>query len=354
MINKIKEQIIFIKNFKKNFKKVEAEIIELRKTHSIFTLFAENTGYSNQGVKSAGISLFPNNWIALPHYYSHSLLSPNDHKKIGELIGYLNFDQLIFNSFTPYFYDIAAAAKEVYPKIKVKVIHHGFLAEFSGDEFQRMTFNKIIEGRRSGVIDAIGFVKKGLALTIEKYFNLSCFEIILPNNKIRARPPFYSENLNIGCLVNNSFRKNIHNQVMAASLIEEAKVHVFKNSELDYLDRGQFIQHEYMKHEQFYNLLGSMNVNLHVTFSEGMGGQVCSESISQGVPCLSADTSAFFDYDIGLKEKLVVKGFDDSWYIYQKIQELLNDYDNLSKLCLEYSKHLNTLAKHRMNAFLGA
>ena len=46
MINKIKEQIIFRKNFKKNFKKVEAEIIELRKTHSIFTLFAENTGWN--------------------------------------------------------------------------------------------------------------------------------------------------------------------------------------------------------------------------------------------------------------------------------------------------------------------
>ena len=168
MINKIKEQILFRKNFRKNFNKVEAEIIELRKNHSVFTLLADNTGYSWQGVKSAGISLFPNNWIALPHYYSHSLLSANNHKKIGELIRYLNFDQLIFNSFAPYFYDIAAAAKEVCPKIKVKVIHHGFLAELSGNEFQIISFNKMIEARRSGAINAIGFVKKGLAITIEK------------------------------------------------------------------------------------------------------------------------------------------------------------------------------------------
>ena len=109
-----------------------------------------------------------------------------------------------------------------------------------------------------------------------------------------------------------------------------------------------------MSHQEFYNLLGAMTINLHVTFSEGMGGQVCAESISQGVPCLSADTSSFFDYDQDLKTKLVVNGFDDSWHIYNKLEEVLNDREYLSKRCIEYSNFLNELADKRLNDFLSA
>ena len=350
MINKIKEDILF----KKNFKKVEAEIIELRKNHSVFTLLVDNTGYSWQGVKSAGISLFPNNWIALPHYYSNSLLSANNHKKIGELIGNLNFDQLVFNGFPPYFYDIAAAAKKVNCKLKIKLIYHGFLAELSGNEFQRISFNKMIEARKNGIIDLLGFVKKGLALSINKNYNLDCKEIILINPEKKNIQP-YNSSTNIGVLVSNTFRKNFHNMAFAGLMNSKSYIHVTNANELEYLEQNdRIIEHGFLNHDDFVSLLGKMTINLHVTFSEGSGGQVCSESISQGVPCLSADTSAFFDYDTDLKEKLVVKGFDDSWHIYQKIQEVLSDRDNLSKRCLEYSEHLNTLAKHRMNAFLVA
>ena len=74
-------------------------------------------------------------------------------------------------------------------------------------------------------------------------FYLKSYEIILPNRKIRKHNRL-NEEINIGCLANTSFRKNIHNQVMAASMLENAKVHVFKNPELDYIDKGQLIKHE--------------------------------------------------------------------------------------------------------------
>ena len=106
-----------------------------------------------------------------------------------------------------------------------------------------------------------------------------------------------------------------------------------------------------MEHDTFFQLIGSMSINLHVTFSESWG-QVLSESISQGVPCLSAYTSSFFDYDEDLKKKLVVNGFDDSWHIFQKIEEVLNNHDDTSKHCLQYAKELNILSKNRREAFL--
>ena len=69
-------------------------------------------------------------------------------------------------------------------------------------------------------------------------------------------------------------------------------------------------------------------------------------------PCISADTSSFFDYDLDLKNKLVVNGFDDSWQIHNKVNEVLNDYDLISQRCLEYAVYLNTKAQEKLITFL--
>lgn len=352
MIRKLRADLKFKKNDPILCQDVKSQISKLRETHSIFTLLAQNTGYAWQGVKSAGISLFPNNWIELPQYYSTTLLSEESQISIGKYIGELKFDQLIFNGFAPYFYTISKAAKSVNPSLKVKVIYHGFLAELSKNEFQQRALKQMVEGRISGVIDTLGFAKKGLALTLNKLHNLDCKEIIYFNPEPHQQQPF-DDNLNIGALVSDSFRKNFHNMAVAGFLCDNSRIHVTNADDLDYLgDPTRIHAHGFIEHAEFVKLLGRMTINLHATFSEASGGQVCSESISQGVPCISAYTSAFFDYDDELKDRLVVQGVDDSWHIYQKIQEVLNDRDYLSKRCLEYSAYLNTLAKERMEAFL--
>lgn len=354
MLNKIRENISFKINEPKLFEKVKSEIINLRQKQSVFTIIADNTGYSWQGVKSAAISLFPNNWVALPHYYSNSLLSSKSHEKIGNLIGELNFEQLIFNGFAPYFYDIAVATKKVNPKIKIKVIYHGFLAELSGNDFQRLGFNKMIFGRKNGTLDLLGFAKKGLAESLNIMYNLDCKEIIYFNPEKKENEPL-DTSTNVGVLVSNTFRKNFHNMAFAGLMNPKAKIHVTNSKELEYLEQpNRIIEHGFLNHDQFVALLGKMTINLHVTFSEASGGQVCSESISQGVPCLSAYNSSFFDYDEELKEKLIVNGIDDSWHIFSKMVEVLNDRDYLSKRCLEYSSYLNILARERLNEFLNA
>ncbi|MCJ8291428.1 MAG: glycosyltransferase [Crocinitomicaceae bacterium] len=354
MIRKLRADLKFRKDDPTFRDNVKSQLTELRKSHSVFTLLAQNTGYSWQGVKSAGISLFPDSWIELPQYYSTSLLSEESQIAIGEHIGELKFDQLIFNGFAPYFYTISVAAKKVNPKLKVKVVYHGFLAELSKNEFQQRAIKQMIDGRISGVIDTLGFAKKGLALTMNKLYNLNCKEIIYFNPPSQEQKPF-DDNLNIGALVSDTFRKNFHNMATAGFMCDNSRLHVSNAKDLEYLgDSSRIHAHGFIEHADFIKLLGQMTVNLHATFSEASGGQVCSESISQGVPCISSYTSAFFDYDDELKDRLVVQGVDDSWHIYQKIQEVLNDRDYLSKRCIEYSAHLNILAKDRMDSFLGA
>lgn len=95
-----------------------------------------------------------------------------------------------------------------------------------------------------------------------------------------------------------------------------------------------------------------MDLNFHVTFSEASGGQVCSESISQGVPCISGYTSSFFDYNTELKKQLIPEGFDDPYLVYLKANEVLKNKETLSVKCMEYSRYLNEVAKERVKEFL--
>jgi hypothetical protein len=48
----------------------------------------------------------------------------------------------------------------------------------------------------------------------------------------------------------------------------------------------------------------------------------------------------------------VVDGFDDSWFIYQKIEAVLAERDSISKKCIDYAKRLNILALERKRQFI--
>ena len=62
-----------------------------------------------------------------------------------------------------------------------------------------------------------------------------------------------------------------------------------------------------MNHNKFKKLLSEMDINLHLSFSEGMGGQIFTESLSIGVPCLSSYNNDFLAYNKYLRNLLYVK-----------------------------------------------
>ena len=321
---------------------------EIRTVDSILAICPTTTGYDWMGVNVATKSLFPKNTFEIPQYYSSSMFTSEELEKIIATINELDFEQVVFSGAPSYFFSIS---EKLTKSVSQRYIYHGFLAELSENKLAQDNLTRLIELTRKGIIANLGFVKKGLALSIQERFKVPCHEVILPNKNVLSSPKTAPDTIKIGCLLNNSFRKNIHNQAMAGTMIEGAEVHVFKTPELGYLN-FPFVEHSLMEHSEFIALIGSMTLNLHVTFSEGMGGQVCAESISQGVPCLSGNTSSFFDYDEELKEHLIVSGVDDSWHIYQKIQSVLSNREYLSRRCLDYSVYLNHLAADRLKEFL--
>ncbi len=345
---------LFKKDNKVELDKLIASFKALRQKSDIAVLSPHPTGYAWLGVYNGGKSMFANNFISLSHYYSHSVFNDKELDILIKEITGLKFAQLLFNGFPPYFENFIQSIKEAQPQVKVGLIFHGFPAELSGNKTTLASMNGMVKLSKQKKLDKIGFAKKGFGQAFEKLFGVRSFELIYINPEpVKGIQKYNDGKLHVGVLVNNSFRKNLHTQVMAALMIENSVVHVSDASELGYLDAGnRIVAHGQLNHDTFIKTLGSMDLNFHVTFSEASGGQVCSESISQGVPCLSGYTSSFFDYNSELKNLFVVEGGDDPYFVYQKAVEVLTKKEVLSQKCLEYSAYLNTLAQERIQAFL--
>lgn len=320
-------------------------ITEIRRHNDILAICPTPTGYSWLGVQVATLSLFPDCTFQIPQDYSNQTLSDIQLKKIADHVNELCFTQVIFSGYLPYFQKIIKVLNT-----KVKILYHGTLSELSSNALQRASFSDLIKAKN---VNAIGCVHGGLAYTIAKVYGRKTYDIILPNREIKQDNNLKQDvnQIDIGVLVNTSFIKNIHNQSMAALMVENALLHTFRSDELDYLPQDRIKYYPLMSHQEFLQLLSQMTINLHVSMCESWG-QVLAESISQGVPCITANTSAFFDYSESLKQALVVDRFDDSWYIYKKIESVLKDRECLSKECVEYAKLLNKLAEKKLNDFL--
>jgi len=328
------------------------EKIELvRKKSTILDLCAEPTGYSWLGVRNAAFSLFPDNTVEIPQYYSNQIITDEDLKKIGHWIADLGFEKLIFNGFNCYFTKIIDAALSGKPELEVSWIHHGFPAELSGNKIMIQILNVAVEYHKTNKIGKIGFIKKNFDLFFQKRWGCKTFPIILPTpvNRALIRP----EKFKIGVMLSNDFRKNYFTQVLAADLFEGALIklsypvdgYVFKNkSEL----LGE------LSHQEFLNELGGNTINTHVTFSEASGGQVFSESLGMGVPCLTSLTHGFLDDNQYLKDLLVVSEFDDVWAIHHKMRELIERRDELSPLCIQHTEEMNIKAQKLLKEFLEA
>jgi hypothetical protein len=338
----------------KQFDGLVLSLQQLRQKTDMVLLSPRPTGYSWLGVYNGGKSMFPDCMIDLPHYYSNSLFSDKQLINLVNEIAVLNFSQVLLNGFPPYYELLVEEFSRRTSKTKIGLIYHGFPAELSGNKTILAAMSAMVKLAKQNKIRKIGFAKKGFALTFEQLFGVKCFEMIYKNPGPLAGIKKYDDGkIHIGVLVSNFFRKNFHTQVMAALMIENSVIHVIDDSELGYLDAAnRIVAHGHMQHTAFIQTLASMDITFHVTFSEASGGQVCSESISQGVPCISAYTSSFFDYNDELKKMLIPEGFDDPWPIYLKAKEALKHKDDLSKKCLSYAVYLNQLADERIEKFL--
>jgi len=339
---------IFTKDQYKGMGDLIAQIKSVREVSDIIAFTPAATGSCWKGVGVAGKNLFGSRLVELPQYYSQSLLHSDQLEELAWVLKSCQFKQLIFNGFLPYMEKLMINEAEV----SVGVVFHGALSELMDNAVSRECFEMVEQLAKQKKIHKLGFVKKGLAETFSQLWEIDCYELPLPTKtkdiKVSTLP-----GLNIGVFGYHNFNKNVINQVYAALLIPNAKVHVLGYSDVfDKINKERLVIHPNgLPQKEFLCLLGAMDLNLHLSFSESWG-QIVTESLAMGVPCLSSHNNGIFDYDDFLADKLLVSQNDNPVAIAEKIKAVLKEREVLAVKGNTYSKQLNKVTEEKINNFL--
>ena len=345
---------------KETFKYIDASyLIESIKlvasnNHKVLAICLENTESSFLGVKNATLNLFPNNTLVLPAYYSEISLTNKQFIELSEAIVHHGFNQVIISSLP---ISMNKLLNLLADKICVKVIFHGALSELSNEINENQFFN-MIELAQKGRIKKIGFVKSGLDSWCSELFNIPTSHLQLkPMNFVHHnKEKILSANkkIKIGIFGNKSFNKNNYNQIAAALLIDNVEIHTSidtKFSEFGF--QANIFIHPLLDHDEFVKLLSQMDVNLHLSFSEGMGGQVFTESLSQGIPCLTSYNNEYLKHDPELQKLLTVDQYENPCEIKNAIEKVLKSEINKLKMKLiHYSQLISIESENQLNEFL--
>lgn len=354
MLRKLRTKLYIDKNYKVSIEILKEELTRVRTVSETLAICPKPTQNNWRGVLTATLGLFPNSTFQIPQYFSKPIYS---FKEIEELVSHimkLAFSKVILSGYPQYFSQIIDCFNNQGFN-NVFLIYHGSFSSNREDQVTASFLYEIIKAQKENKIKRIGFVKKGMSESFNKITNVECSHIRLftpipdENEKISLE----KEHAHIGVFTHDLYRKNIDNQVVASLMLDNSKVHVRKNYQYEYLfSEDRFVYHPYFNdYLEFQQLLGSMDVNLYVSFSECFG-QIITESIAMGVPCLAADNSGIFDFNANLHELLVVTEFDDSNSIYYKLKEVFMLKGALKDELKDYIVLLNKKSQESIDAFL--
>jgi glycosyltransferase involved in cell wall biosynthesis len=287
MLNRIIRKV-FPKHNKALLDKKVLELKELKKRSDEIVICGSPTEGSWLGIANATHSLFPDKTYTLPQWYSHPVFNEKEMKVWKEALVSLQFTKIVISGFATFFFDLIS---EYGDKQYIEVIYHGTWSEMH-DKSQRDWMARLFQLTGIGKIKKIGFIKEGMAETVNKLFGFDCEHIPLPRPEIPQgilKLNLDRSKFHIGVFGADTFNKNLHNQVVHALLIENAIIHVLDKSIFEYLNiTERIIEHgKNVPKEKFLQILGSMDLNLYMSYSESWG-LVNYESEAMGVPCIGS------------------------------------------------------------------
>ena len=354
MLYQIKEKRWIKKHFKTKLEELFRRLEEVRKKSEIIAICPSATGNSWQGVLTATLGLFPSSTFQMPQYFSKCVYTDQELKLISYKIVGLKFKKIIFSGYCFYFSKLITHIKKFNVKIDVFLIYHGSFATNSEDSTTSLLLKEILDLESSNKINKIGFVKKGMSESMRNIRSTNCCHLLLKTDlKLMKHKTKVDKQIRIGVLTHDQYRKNIHNQIAAALMVKRSVVHIKKNYNYQYFKSdNRFAVEPFSESiEDFYKSFAKMTVNTYVSFSE-CWGQLITESLLLGVPCLAANNSGVFDGNDFLREKLVVDEFDDSNAIFKQMMIALDFREEISKTGIEYVIQLNKLAHESFNKFI--
>lgn len=286
MLKKFKD-LLFPKKNKALVLNVMKQICHIRESNDLLVLYGSPTEGNWKGIANATIGLYPENALEIPQWYSNAVLNTSESAQICAKIQELNFDKVVISGFAPYFFEWI---EELHPHAEIEIIYHGTISEFHDPVHQKF-IQQLISFGRSEKINRFGFVKEGLAEIFAKLYDFNAYHQslntpIIPKNIKKIE--LDHTKIHVGVFGADTFNKNLHNQVLHALMIDEVIVHVLDKKIFKYLGMdNRIVEHgKNLPREQFLSILGSMDLNLYMSFNESWG-LVAKESEKMGVPHLS-------------------------------------------------------------------
>ncbi|MCS6992146.1 MAG: hypothetical protein NZL95_09865 [Chitinophagales bacterium] len=328
------------------------EVEEIRKRSDIIAITGKPYHHSWRGVFNGACGMFPGHLMALPHHYSRPILTDKQYQHLADVLKQLRFSKIVFTGFSEHLESLLVKLCNPQTGQPCYLIYHSSFSQFHQESRDLYFLKRIFYWMDKGYVRRIAFMKKGLAETFARLRALPSFRV-LTMIPLPTQQPQPLQGLHIGVFSHESFRKNHHNQVAAALLFPEASVHVATDTDYSYFGNvNRLVRHSFTEnHQEFLDVLGSMTLNFYTTFSECYG-MIIAESLARGVPCVSSNSSGFFDWDPELGRRLVAADIDNPWALWQKAEEVLNNRDELSRWGRDYVVRLNAIGWRLLHDFL--
>lgn len=226
-------------------------------------------------------------------------------------------------------------------KLDIYLIWHGsFTQQTIEDHIER--FNRI--KKYINKFKKIGFLKNEMneifkILNYNSEFIPNTFNknIIIENKKNNKN------NLNIGIFGWWSWHKNNLNQIIAASIIKNVKIHtLYYPNNIFYLNKivkNKIIKYYYLSHDKVLNLISKMDIILNVSLTECYPN-IILESFYFSKPILLGKFADNIIKNNYLKKVLIVENPENINEIKNKILFIINNYEDVVKKINNYYKKL--------------
>lgn len=241
--------------------------------------------------------------------------------------------------------------KKANPNLRIFVLIHSAFIWFDVYPAENAIFERFIEMAKEGIIEKIGFCKKDLA----EYFGKQRINTFFVMNRFQPEKNTFKTlnktNINIGVFGKNMWHRNITNQVIGALSVKNTEVHVNEISDHFFIDKTRVTVHGILPRDEFLKLYKKLDVSLYISMTECFP-MVAIESMQHGVPCLVSDTSDVYAFNPKLKSWLTVSTIDSPIGISKKINEVIDNYDDIQKEIKSYLPVLKKEVEKSIEEFL--
>ncbi|OEU68831.1 MAG: hypothetical protein BA863_04995 [Desulfovibrio sp. S3730MH75] len=303
-----------------------------------------------RGVRSATENLVPDRLLLA------DTLNVLSAKRYAQLLVSTGCTKFIFGGFPLSYEFLAREIRYISRESRVFVF---WLSSFlqSNEDYAWYSFLTINRLCKEGVVEKIGFAKKGMAETVGRTgvktgFIASYVRKIPEKSSV---PKLNGPHIGIWALA-PIWRKTPYAMIAASVLVNNAKVFMV-GQELRAQDFAHFLgvnvtfQVDPIPQEEMEQALSLMDINLYVTLSE-CSPMLPLESLAAGVPCLFGPTSHLFEDHSYLHSRLVVPYPDRSDVIGTMIHTAIDEREQIINEYIEYATGYNEYCNKTLREFL--